>query len=175
MTDPDWGSRMDELQKMMVVMQENLTRLQVEGFNKKNEDPKPSRDEDRTLKFDVGEFTGTNDVEAYIEWEEALERYFEYKETSEARKVKIAIAKLSKYASIWYNGIKKAREREGKKKIESWEKLRKLLRHRFVPTGHQQKLFIKLASLKQGNSSVDEYITEFENLTLRCEMEERRE
>ena len=41
--------------------------------------------------------------------------------------------------------------------------------------GHQQGLYIKLASLKQGNSPVDEYITEFENLTLRFEMEERRE
>ena len=113
--------------------------MQLGKYGKRNDDPKPARDEDRTLKFDVGEFTGTNDVDAYTEWEDVLERYFEYKETSKARKVKSVVAKLSKYASIWYNGIKKAREREGKKKIESWEKLRKLLRRRFVPTGHQQE------------------------------------
>ena len=59
---------------------------------------------------------------AYLDWEEALERYFEYKETTDARKVKIAIAKLSKYAAICYNGIKITRERECKAKIESWEK-----------------------------------------------------
>ena len=100
-------------------MQESIARLELERFTKKNDDPKPARDEDRTLKFDVGEFTGTNgtnDVDAYIDWEDALERYFEYKETSEARKVKIVVAKLAKYASIWYNGVKEAREREGKKK-----------------------------------------------------------
>ena len=77
-----------------------------------------------------------------------MERYFEYKETSDARKVKIAVAKLSKYAAIWYNGIKRNREKEGKKKIENWVKLKKLLRHRFVPTGYLQGLYVKLASLK---------------------------
>ena len=174
MTDPDLGSTVEDLVKKMFEVQEGLARMQVEKYDKRSNDPKPARDEDQNLKFDVGEFTGTNDVDAYIEWEDALERYFEYKETSEARKVKIAVAKLSKYASIWYNGIKKAREREGKK-IEDWGKLRKLLRRRFVPTGHKQGFFIKLASLKQDNSPVDEYITEFESLTLRCEMEEGRE
>ena len=34
---------------------------------------------------------------------------------------------------------------------------------------------MKLASLKQGNSPVEDFIIEFENLTLRCDIEERIE
>ena len=107
MTDPDLKSTVDDLVRKMFEVQEGMARMQIEKYDKRSDDPKPARDEDRTLKFDVGEFTGTNDVDAYIEWEDALERYFEYKETSEARMVKFVVAKLSKYASIWYNGIKK--------------------------------------------------------------------
>ena len=108
MTDPDKEvSRedFDQLKQMMVNLQESVAHLQLRPLAKKGNDLKPWRDEDRTLKFYVGEFTRTNDVEAYLDWEEALERYFEYKETND----------------------------------------------------------------------VDDFIIEFENLTLRCDMEERTE
>ena len=79
-----------QIEQHMTTLSEAVTRLQLEPVAKRTDDPNPSRDEDRTLKFDVGEFTGTNDVDAYMDWEEALERYFEYKETSDALMTKMS-------------------------------------------------------------------------------------
>ena len=55
-----------QIEQHMTTLSEAVTRLQLEPVAKRTDDPKPSRDEDRTLKFDVGEFTGTNDVDAYM-------------------------------------------------------------------------------------------------------------
>ncbi|XP_074305735.1 uncharacterized protein LOC141640955 [Silene latifolia] len=82
---------------------------------------------------------------------------------------------MTKYASLWYENLKKQRRRERKSKIETWNKLKKHLQKRFVPRDYEQEQYLMLTSLSQGNLSVNDYIKEFERLIMVCDLEEREE
>ncbi|XP_057530723.1 uncharacterized protein LOC130809106 [Amaranthus tricolor] len=132
--------------------------------------------EDKTMRVDLHEFDGTShDPEVYIEWEKGVERYFEFKETHPNQQYKIAKVKLTKLAAIWLEGVQRQKTREDRPKINTWEKLRKHLRRKYVPTNYKQKLYTNWRNLRQGNKSVSEYIQERERLTVLCEVDELEE
>ncbi|XP_074278627.1 uncharacterized protein LOC141602223 [Silene latifolia] len=103
------------------------------------------------------------------------ERVFEYKEYDEHKQFKVAILKLTKYASLWYENLIKQRKRDKKSKIDTWEKLKKHLMRRFLPRDYEQENYLKLQSLSQENLSVAEYIKEFERMMIVCDLEEKEE
>lgn len=118
--------------------------------------------DDRDLKLDLPDFYGNmTEPEKFFEWSRRAETLFEYKGYSERKRCKIAECKLAGYASLWYEGLKKKRVKEGKDKIRTWEQLKKYMKKRFVPADYVQSLYIKLQSFKQGSRSVEQYITDF--------------
>ncbi|XP_074303008.1 uncharacterized protein LOC141637423 [Silene latifolia] len=145
------------------------------------EDEQPKRksknknDDDRGLKLDIPDFDGEMDPEKFLDWIRQAERVFEYKEYDDKKQFKVAILKLTKYASLWYENLKKQRRKEGKDKIESWIKLKKHLMRRFLPRDYEQDNYLKLQSLEQGSMTVTEYIKEFEKMSIVCDLEEKEE
>lgn len=171
-----WDPLIEALAQQTAALQEMVTQLTLKVINHESRNNKNDKtDDDRGLKFEVSDYDGQGEPEIYLDWELALERFFEYKGTSNEKQFKIAVAKLTKYAALWYVNVKKQRSRGGKKKIETWEKLKKVLRQRFVPNNYQQSLYVKLATLKQGAKSIAQYIEEFEKLAIMCDVEEREE
>ena len=90
-------------------------------------------DDLRDIKFDPLEFEGNLNPDLFIEWIQTLERFFEVKEYSNEKPFKVAILKLKKYASLWYENVKKQRGREGKPWIKTWSKLKRLMSKGFLP------------------------------------------
>jgi hypothetical protein len=72
-------------------------------------------------------FEGKLQPDEFVDWLQTVERVFEYKEVPEEKKVKIITVKLKKHAFIWWENLKKKREREGKRKIKAWGKMRREL------------------------------------------------
>ena len=62
--------------------------------------------------------------------------------------------------------------REDKTRIDTWDKLKKHLRRKYVPNNYRHQLYIKWSTLNQGGRSVSEYIQEWETLTVLCEINE---
>jgi len=58
----------------------------------------------------------------------------------------------------------------GKIKFQNWEKMRKELKRRFLPSTNKQDCYHALCHLEQGNKSVDDYTKEFELLMIKCDM-----
>ncbi|GAV70045.1 hypothetical protein CFOL_v3_13544 [Cephalotus follicularis] len=102
-----------------------------EGSSGRGRRPWPD-DNDRGLQLDVPEFMGNLNLDDFIDWLNAIERVFDYKEYSEEKKCKVAIQKFKKYASLWW---------ESNEKIRSWTKLKKLKKKRFLPDSYKQDLF----------------------------------
>ncbi|XP_074303027.1 uncharacterized protein LOC141637448 [Silene latifolia] len=120
-------------------------------------------------------FDGEMDPEKFLDWVRQAERVFEYKGYDDKKQFKVAILKLTKYASLWYENLKKQWKKEGKDKIESWIKLKKHLMRRFLPRDYKQENYLKLQSLTQESMSVTEYIKEFEKMSIVCDLEEKEE
>ena len=132
-------------------------------------------DDLRDLKFDPPEFEGNLNPNLFMEWIRALERFLEAREYSDEKAFKVAVLKLKKYVSLWYENVKKQRAREGKARIRTWSKLKKLLTKRFLPNNYKCELYLRVSSLSQGRLSVEEYIREFEQLQIESGVKEEPE
>ena len=69
-----------------------------------------------------------------------VEHVFEYYDPTECEKVKLVAIKMSKNACIWWKNLKRQLERDGKKKIETWKKMKKELKMRYLPTNYRQDI-----------------------------------
>jgi len=121
------------------------------------------------------EFNGNQNPDEYLEWVQALDRIFEAKGYDDAKSFKIASLRLTRYASLWFENLKKQRARDGKRRINSWEKLKTHMNRKFLPESYKQDIYNRMFSLKQNNLSVSEYMREFEQLLLRSGMHEPQE
>lgn len=84
-----------------------VARLEIQNQEWGEQTPHNDQNiEDKTIRIDIAEFGGTShNPEDYLEWEDGLERYFEFKETPDVQKYKIARIKLTKLAAIWLEGV----------------------------------------------------------------------
>ncbi|KAK9733218.1 hypothetical protein RND81_04G051900 [Saponaria officinalis] len=123
------------------------------GDDTRSKKGKRKDDDDRSLKLDIPEFNGDGDAEKFLDWIRQTERIFEYKNYDERKKFKVATLKMTKYVSLWYENMKRQRRRDGK------------------PNDN----YLRLTSLSQENSSVSDYIHEFEKMSIICDLEEKQE
>ncbi|TYJ98383.1 uncharacterized protein E5676_scaffold232G001260 [Cucumis melo var. makuwa] len=132
-------------------------------------------DRDGGVKLKIPLFTGTADSETYLQWERKIEHVFDCNTFSENKKMKLAIAEFTNYASEWYHYLKSERRRKEEDPIETWEELKEAMRKRFVPKHYERDLKTKLQSLRQGTKSVVEYYREMETLIGRARIQEDEE
>lgn len=114
-------------------------------------------------------------MDDFLEWLNTVERVFEFHEPPEAKKVKLVAIKLRRNASFWWENLKKLREREGKRKITTWDKMKKELKRKYLPIDYKQEIYHKLHNLKQKELSVDEYTAAFDHLMMQGELVEPEE
>nr|CAD1844163.1 unnamed protein product [Ananas comosus var. bracteatus] len=127
------------------------------------------------IKIEVADFFGQMHAEDYLDWEASLETYFEWKPMVEERKVLFVKLKLKGAALQWWKRIKEQRSRQGKQKISTWEHMKTKLHKQFLPADYAMELYEKFHSLKQRSMSVDEYTSEFNNLSIRVGLSESNE
>ncbi|GAV74177.1 hypothetical protein CFOL_v3_17658 [Cephalotus follicularis] len=89
-------------------------------------------DNDRGLHLDIPDFDGSLNPDDFVDWMNAIERLFDYKDYTEEKKFKVAILKLKKYARLWWENVRNQRVREGKERIRTWTKLKKLLKKKVL-------------------------------------------
>ena len=123
----------------------------------------------------IPSFQGTNDPEAYIEWERKVELVFDCHHYSENKKVKLVVIEFSDYAIVWWDQLVLNKRRNKKPSVETWEEMKRVMRKRFVPTYNYRELYNKLQNLRQGNRVVEEYYKEMEVAMARANIEEDRE
>ncbi|GJW97046.1 reverse transcriptase domain-containing protein [Tanacetum coccineum] len=115
--------------------------------------------------IDIPDFEGKSHPDEFIDWLYTVERVFDIKNLSDEQKVKLVAIKLKKNASIWWEHVIKQRNRKGKPKIVSWEKMKKKLMAKFLPAQYRQEAFIEYHNFKQsGGMLVEEFTNEFDRL-----------
>ncbi|KAL9415754.1 hypothetical protein AB3S75_039028 [Citrus x aurantiifolia] len=127
------------------------------------------------FKVEIPEFEGRMQPEEFVDWLNTVERIFEYRDVPEDRKVKLIAIKLKKYASLWWENLKRQRKREGRRKIVTWEKMKKELKRKFLPDNYRQDIYLKFHNFRQKELSVEDYTAEFDNLMMKCDLVEAEE
>ncbi|XP_071708258.1 uncharacterized protein [Rutidosis leptorrhynchoides] len=127
------------------------------------------------MKVEIPEFTGTMQPDDFLDWLNTVERVFDIKDIPEHLKVKLVAIKLRKHASLWWENVQKSRAFARKSKVETWDKMKKLLRTKFLPNNYRQEAFLEYHNLRQRNLSVEEFIQQSDRLRMRCDVQEEEE
>ncbi|XP_020702058.1 uncharacterized protein LOC110113720 [Dendrobium catenatum] len=117
-------------------------------------------------------FDGRLHIEDYLDWERAVEKFFDYMEIEPEKQVKYVSCRLKGGASAWWSQLLQSRRREGRGPVHSWVRMKQLLRAHFLPTDFEHMLYLKYQHCSQGNRSVSEYTEEFYSLSARNDMNE---
>lgn len=114
------------------------------------------------VKLDIPTFNGKRDIE----------EFFKYPNTPEHKKVQLVALKLRGGAFAWWEKLEVNRYRCGKNPITSWERMKRLMKDRFLPTNYEQILYNQYQNLQQGARSVTEYTEDFHRLGARTNLPE---
>jgi hypothetical protein len=68
-------------------------------------------------------YEGNLEVEELLDWVRAMDKYFDYEEIEEEKKVKHAITRLKGHATLWWDELQVDRRCKGKQKIKSWDRM----------------------------------------------------
>nr|GFB12622.1 reverse transcriptase domain-containing protein [Tanacetum cinerariifolium] len=128
------------------------------------------------MRVNIPNFDGdTLNPEGFIDWLAVVEEVFEFKEVPKNKRVSLIATKLRGRASAWWQQMKLTKERVGKSKITSWQKMKKCTRANFIPHNYQRLMYQRLQIMKQGSKSVEDYTTEFYQLIARNDIQERED
>jgi len=89
--------------------------------------------------------------------------------------MKLVATEFSDYALTWWNKYLRERIRYEEPKLETWNKMKRIMRKRYIPTSYHRELQLKHQSMTQGNRSVEEYFKEMEVTMIRARMNEENE
>nr|GEZ72251.1 reverse transcriptase domain-containing protein [Tanacetum cinerariifolium] len=127
------------------------------------------------LNIEIPEFTCKVHPGDLIDWLSTIERVFDVRDIPDKLKVKIVAIKLQQHALLWWDHVYKRRRIKGKSKVETWEKMKKLMKAKFLPENHRQEAFLDYHNLSQRNMTVEEVINEFDKLRIRYDVVEEEE
>ena len=113
-------------------------------------------------------YQGGLNPEELIDWINGMEKFFDYEETEDEKKVKIVVTELKGHATLWWDGVQVERKSLGKQPIKNWSRMVANLRGKFLPSNYQQTLFRQMQNLRQRSMIVKEYTEEFYKVSIRA-------
>jgi hypothetical protein len=119
-------------------------------------------------KMDIPVYEGNLDVEEILDWIRALDKYFDYEDVEEDKKVKHAITRLKGHATLWWDEMQVDRHCKGNQKIKSWDRMVEKMKAKFIPKDYQITLFRRMQNLRQNLMSMKEYTEEFYKINIRA-------
>ena len=90
---------------------------------------------------EISIYQGSLNPEELIDWINDMEKFFDYEEMEEEKKVKFVVTKLKGHATLWWDGVQVERRRLCKQPIKNWNRMVAKLRGKFLPNDYQLSLF----------------------------------
>jgi len=123
-------------------------------------------------KIEAPTFDGRHDPWIFDMWIHDIDRFFEWHNLSNNRKVRFAKMKLIGEARTYWSEVKDCLEMRGKLPITDGIKMKQNLQEKYLPQSYRNKLLDQWNNLRQRNKSIYEYITQFNDYMIRCAIRE---
>jgi hypothetical protein len=99
-------------------------------------------------KMKIPMYEGNLDIEEILDWIRALDKYFDYEDVEEDKKVKHVITRLKGHAASWWDELQADRRYKGKQKIKSWDRMVAKMKAKFIPKDYKITLFRRMQNLR---------------------------
>jgi hypothetical protein len=99
-------------------------------------------------KMDIPVYEGNLDVEELLDRIIALEKYFDYEDVEEDKKVKHVVTRHKGNATLWWDELQADKCYKGKQKIKRWDRMVAKMKARFIPRDYQITLFQRMQNLR---------------------------
>lgn len=76
-----------------------------------------------------------------------MEFAFDFHRYSEEKKAKLVVVEFTDYKISWWDQLVTSRRRNEERLIETWDKIKTILRKRFVSTHYYREIYNKLKTL----------------------------
>ncbi|GMY33688.1 Transposon Ty3-G Gag-Pol polyprotein [Fagus crenata] len=101
----------------------------------------------KKVRVEVPDFAGKIYPQVFSDWLASLERYFEWYDMSDERRVRFAIMKLIGQAQIWWTGGEYDCRYAGQPPIVRWDDMKQKLKQKYLPCEYEDELFEQLSNL----------------------------
>jgi len=121
------------------------------GHDGENHHGRRNRDDldgNARIKLSVPKFSGREDDDSYLEWEEQYDQIFRVHNLSDQMRVNLASVEFSNYALTWWNQIQENQLVLRHDHINTWDEMKRVMRRRFVPSSYQRDLRNRLQTLR---------------------------
>jgi hypothetical protein len=124
-------------------------------------------------KIDIPMYEGNLDREELLDWIQEMDKYFNYKDVEEEKKVRHVVTRFKGHAALCCDELQANRRRKGKQNIKIWDQMVTKIKVKFIPKDYQISLFRRMQNLGQRGLTLKEYIEEFYKLNIRFGQRER--
>ena len=90
-----------------------------------------------------------------------MDKYFDYEEIDDKKKVKFAVTRLKGHAAIWWDELQMSKTRKRMSKIKKWDKMVSKMKAKFMQKYYELNLFKQLQNLRQKGMFIKEYTKRF--------------
>jgi hypothetical protein len=99
-------------------------------------------------KMDIPMYEGNLDVEELLDWIIDLDKYFDYEDFEEDKKVKHAVTRLKRHATLWWDELQADRRYKGKQKMKTCYIMVEKMKAKFIPRDYKITLFRRMQNLR---------------------------
>jgi hypothetical protein len=86
-------------------------------------------------------YEGNLDVEELLDWIRSMEKYFDYEDVDEEKRVRHAFTRLKGHEALWWNELQAKRRSNGKQNIKNLDRMVAKMKVKFMPKDYQINLF----------------------------------
>ncbi|GFS32007.1 hypothetical protein Acr_00g0020350 [Actinidia rufa] len=123
---------------------------------------------DPIINVEAPTFDGRLDPKAFTDWIREMDHFFEWYNLSDDRKVRFSKMKLIGRAKLFWQSTEQRRQPP----ITDWIEFKEILKEKYLSQSYQGDMLDKWNNLCQGSKPATEYVAQFEEYLLYCNIRE---
>jgi hypothetical protein len=89
-------------------------------------------------------YEGNIEIEELLDWIREMDKYFDYEDVEEEKKVRHVVTRLKGHETLWWDELQADKRSKGKQNIKIWDQMVAKLKEKFMPKDYQINIFRRM-------------------------------